>query len=347
LAKVQLSQTGRVIDVAPGQTLLAAALEAGVPYPHGCRSGRCGSCKSRLAQGEVTLLDHSRFALTAEEKAAGLILACRALPQSDATVAWLGDEDEQADHPVKTLQARVVAVEALTHDIRGLRLSTDGEPLMFSAGQYARLAVPGSPSRDYSMANVPGAAELEFHVRRVPRGITSEALHNRLTVGDRVTLTGPFGSSHLRTGHTGPILAVGGGSGLAPIKSVVETALALGMQQPIHVYSGARTERDLYLLDYFGALAARHENLRFTPVLSEAAEGRYRTGFVSDALALDLRDLDGWKAYVAGPPAMVEATMDVATKAGLNPGNLYADVFFTPTDITALSTPDLTQRSFT
>lgn len=346
MPKVHLPQAGRAIDVAPGQTVLAAALEADIPYPHGCRSGRCGTCKSRLVEGEVALLDHSRFALTAEEKAAGLILACRALPQGEATIAWLGDEEERADHPLRTLRARVVALEALTHDIRGLRLAVEGEPLAFSAGQYARLAVPGAPPRDYSMANRPGSAELEFHIRWVPGGATSAAIHERLEVGDEVTVTGPYGSSHLRTGHTGPILAVAGGSGLAPILSIVETALALNMRQPIHVYFGARTERDLYLVDRFRNLAAQHLNLCFTPVLSGAKNrSGYRTGFVSEAVAEDLRDLDGWKAYVAGPPAMVEGTMEVAMRAGLRAQDLHADVFFTPAEEALPTTPTLIQRS--
>ncbi|WP_052341181.1 2Fe-2S iron-sulfur cluster-binding protein [Salinarimonas rosea] len=328
--ELHLLQEGRSIPVPAGTTILDAALEAGVAFPHGCRSGRCGSCKARVTGAGVTLLDHSRFALTAEEKAAGLILACRAVPEGDVSVVWLGDEDAGGGHPVRTVSARVAAADPLTHDIRGLRLSIPGAPLAFSAGQYARLAVPGTPPRDYSMANRPGDRELEFHVRRVPGGATSEAIHDRLAVGDEVVLTGPFGSSHLRIGHPGPILAVAGGSGLAPIRSIVETALSLGMRQDIHVYFGARTDRDLYDIGRFEALAARHPNLSFTPVLSGASSRAYRTGLVADAVAADHRDLTGWKAYLAGPPAMVEAMLQVAARASLGIGDIHADVFFTP-----------------
>lgn len=331
--EVRLPQAGRSIQVRAGQTILAAALDQGIAYPHGCRSGRCGTCKSRLIEGEVSLLEHTRFALSEEERAAGLILACRAVPGGPAAVAWLGNEDEQPSHPVRKLQCRVSAIEDLTHDIRRLQLTVEGQPLSFSAGQYSRLSFPGAPARDYSMANRPDQNELEFHVRRIPGGKTSNHIHAELKLGDRVTLDGPFGSSYLRQGHTGPILAVAGGSGLAPIQSVVETAIALGMRQPMHVYFGVRTERDLYLVEQFQALAADHEQLSFTPVLSEAKSGIYRTGMVSASLAEDLRDLDGWKAYVAGPPAMVEATMAVATTAGLRPQDLHADIFFTPEEI--------------
>ena len=205
--------------------------------------------------------------------------------------------------------------------------------MRFSAGQYARLSFPGVPARDYSMANRPDQNELEFHVRRVPGGKTSNHIHAELKPGEPVTVDGPFGSSYLRHGHTGPILAVAGGSGLAPIRSIVETAIAIGMRQPMRVYFGVRTERDLYLVEHFQALAAYHEQLTFTPVLSEAASSFYRTGMVSTAVAEDLGDLDGWKAYVAGPPGMVEATMAVATATGLRSQDLHADIFFTPEEL--------------
>ena len=142
---------------------------------------------------------------------------------------------------------------------------------------------------------------------------------------------GPFGSSYLRERHTGPILCIAGGSGLAPIKGIVDAAIAKGMKQPIHVYFGVRSERDLYLVDHFIGLAQRHPNLTFTPVLSDAPPAvQWRTGFVTDALAKDLQDLDGWQVYVAGPPPMVEAAMQICTARGLRSKDLYADVFFTP-----------------
>jgi len=333
---VDIRSAGRVIPVPDGRTVLEVALEEGIPYPHGCRSGRCGSCKSRLIAGEVDLLDHTRFALSDEEREQGLILACRALPRTDLALAWLGGDEETADHPLRRLQARVVIVEDATHDIKRIRLAVDAEPLAFSAGQYARLTFPGAPPRDYSMANWPGDPELEFHIRRVPGGAATERIHGRLRVGDTVRVEGPFGSSYLREKHAGPVLCVAGGSGLAPIKSVVETAVAHGMKQPIHIYFGARTDRDLYLVDHFEGLEARHSNLTFTPVLSEApAQRRWRSGLVTDAVAQDLTDLDGWKAYVAGPPAMVEAAMEVTRARGLRPDDLHADIFFTPEEIAA------------
>jgi len=329
---VEIRQAGRRIAAPEDCTILEAALADGIAYPHGCGSGRCGSCKSRLVSGEVDLRDHSRFALTDAEKAQGLILACRAIPTMDVIVAWLGGDEEIPSHPYRRLNCRVTAIEDATHDIKDIRLAIDGgDPLAFAAGQYARLTFPGAPTRDYSMANGPGERELEFHIRQVPGGAATQRIHTLLKLGDPVLVEGPFGSSYLREQHAGPILCVAGGSGLAPIKGIVETAITHGIKQTIHLYFGARSDRDLYLVDYFEGLAQRHPNLTFTPVLSDAPLGaHWRTGFVTDAISKDLQDFDGWKAYVAGPPPMVETAMQIVTERGLRPEDLHVDVFFTP-----------------
>jgi len=334
---VDIRQVGRTLAVPEGVTILEAALADGIAYPHGCRSGRCGSCKSRLVSGEVDLLEHSRFALSDEEKAQGLILACRAIPTTDAIVAWLNGDEETPSHPLRRVNARVTAIADATHDIKQIQLVIDGaNPLAFTAGQYARLTFPGAPTRDYSMASGPGERALEFHIRRVPGGAATQRIHTLLKLGDPVLVEGPFGSSYLREQHAGPILCVAGGSGLAPIKGIVEAAMARGMKQPIHVYFGVRSRRDLYLVDHFEGLAQRHPNLSFTPVLSDAPLGAgWRTGFVTDAVAKELQDFDGWKAYVAGPPPMVEAAMQISTARGLRSEDLHADVFFTPVDSSA------------
>jgi len=329
---VHIRQVDREIAVADERTILQAALDQGIAYPHGCRSGRCGSCKSRLIEGEVDLLPHTPFALTPEEREMGLILACRAQPKTDATVAWLGREEDRADHPVQVLKAKVISLDDATHDIKRVRLLPEGGvSLAFSAGQYAQLSFPGAPMRDYSMANQPGERELEFHIRRIPHGAASERVASTVAVGDEVTVRGPYGSAFLRHRHTGPILAIAGGSGMAPIKSIVETALDHGFRQPIHLYFGVRQELDLYLVEHFRTLCENHPNLAFIPVLSQVEHSvRFRTGTVTRALAEDLQDLDGWQTYMAGPPAMTDSVTPVLLERGLQRDELHVDVFFTP-----------------
>jgi CDP-4-dehydro-6-deoxyglucose reductase/ferredoxin-NAD(P)+ reductase (naphthalene dioxygenase ferredoxin-specific) len=313
-----------------GETILAAATRAGVPYPYGCRSGNCGACKSHLYSGEVELSPYSEYALSKAERAQGLILACRAVPWSDCEVGWL-EPDEVAIHPLRKLECDVVGAEFATHDIRIVRLAiASGGPFEFTAGQFASVGFAGLPARDYSMASRPDENVLEFHIRLVAGGRVTSYVTEQLRIGDRVRVEGPFGTSYYRSGHRGPILALAGGSGLAPIKSILETALRKGAAQPIHLYFGARAERDLYLEAHFAALAARHTNLSFVPVLSaaDAPTGR-RTGLLAEAIAQDFTDLDGFKAYLAGPPPMIDSCVEVLKRLGLARQHCHADAFYT------------------
>jgi len=330
---VTIEQAGKPIVVEIGQTILEAAIGQGVPYPHGCRSGNCGACKSRLISGAVELSPYSEFALTAEEREMGLILACRAVPWEDAVVAWLG-EDETAHHPIRRVRCQVAALDKLTHDIKRVRLDIkDGGPFSFSSGQYCSVAFADLAPRDYSMANTPDEERIELHVRHVADGASSAYVANHLAVGEEVAVEGPFGTSWLREAHRGAIYALAGGSGLAPIKSMVERALDLGMAQDMRLYFGVRDERDIYLEDHFDRLCARHTNLTFIPVLSEpTGKTGHRTGFLHHALAADIGELDGCKAYLAGPPPMVEAATELLLKRGIRRADIHADAFYTEAD---------------
>jgi len=318
------------VTVEMGQTILEASLAAGLPYPHGCRSGNCGACKSELIEGEVELSPYSEYALSAAERDQGLILACRAVPWSDARVRWL-DPNETVAHPIRHMTCTVTGLTQATHDIRVVRLAVEaGGPFDFSAGQYAQVSFDDLPPRDFSMANRPDDPTVEFHIRTTPGGAVSPYVAGRLSVGETVKVEGPYGAAHLRESHRGPIVALAGGSGLAPIKAIVEEALGRGMTQPIALYFGARAERDLYLEGHFTALSEKHANLTFVPVLSEPGAGtRRRTGFLAEALAADFADLDGAKAYLAGPPVMVETCTQALAKLGVRRQDVHADAFYT------------------
>lgn len=326
------------IEVEQGETILDAALRSGLAFPFGCQSGNCGACKSALLSGEVELAPYSEFALEEGERRQGLILGCRAMPWSDCEVALL-DAEELEVHPSRVLNCRVVGLDDMTHDIKRVRLEiTEGAPLVFSAGQYAGLEFPGLPPRDYSMANRPEDPILEFHIRLVASGAVTPFVRDRLELGDCVRVKAPLGTSYWRRKHAGPILAMAGGSGLAPIKSIVETALAHGARQPISLYVGVRAERDLYLERDFAALAARHGNLRIIPVLSEPDPGTpRRTGFLADAVRADLATVDGCKAYLAGPPVMVESCVKALVELGMRKSDCHADAFYTEAEKQALA----------
>jgi CDP-4-dehydro-6-deoxyglucose reductase/ferredoxin-NAD(P)+ reductase (naphthalene dioxygenase ferredoxin-specific) len=236
--------------------------------------------------------------------------------------------DTAPAHPVRTLETEVVGLDRATHDITLVRLAPpQGAAFAYSAGQYARVAFDGETWRDYSLASRPSEPVLEFHIRDNGGG-PSRHVARTLQPGDQVPVHGPFGDAWLRTGRSGPIAAVGGGSGLGQMRAIVAEALAHGLTQPIHLYFGARAERDVYLEAEMVALAARYPNFRFVPVLSEPdAPTDRRTGLIHEAIAADAPDLTGGTAYLAGPPPMVEAASAALADLGIAPGDLHADAF--------------------
>jgi naphthalene 1,2-dioxygenase ferredoxin reductase component len=325
-----LSDPPRTVPVCEGDTLLSSLLQAGLPFPHSCQQGNCGTCKCELIEGDVLDLPYSEFALSAAERARNVILACRSQIWGDCVIRPL-DCDDEAMHPSRIVQCRVATLTDLTHDIKALALAVEAEsPVLFTAGQYAKLEFAAGLERDFSMASTPGAALLEFFVRRVSGGSATRYLFDALRVGARVKVSAPFGSAHLRERHAGPILAVAGGSGLAPIKSILESVLTSDIDREVHLYFGARDERDVYLEPLLRQWQERAANLRVHVVLSAPSQASARrVGLVTDAVAQDLRSLNGFKAYLAGPPPMVEAMQNWLLQSGLPRRDIHADAFYT------------------
>ncbi len=326
---ISIRGVGGPVRAGPGQTILDAALSQGVAYPHGCRAGNCGACKSSLLAGEVDMGRHSEFALTAAERAQRLILACRAVPLGDVAVAWL-DASDAVVHPQRRVAAQVAGVEWAARLIRRIHLRPEpGGPFAFTPGQYARLTFAGQPPRDYAFASQPGAPLLAFDVETHPKGRVGRFLATTLKEGDMVTVEGPFGDAYRRASHRGPILAIGIAAGLGPVAAIVEAALAAGITEEIALYLGARDEPDLYGLAHLQALAAAHANLAVTPVLAQPdGVPSRRFGPIHQAVAADYRNFAGCKAYVAGPPVAVEAVAGMLRGRGVPPADIHAMPFF-------------------
>jgi len=225
---------------------------------------------------------------------------------------------------------RVSSLVQATHDVTLLTVALERrQPFLFAAGQYAALKFDGVPARDFSMANRPGEPVLEFHMRRVAGGAVGTHLAHHLGEGDAVHIEGPFGKAYLRERSAGRIICLAGSTGLAPIKSIVETALDAPRHHSVDVYFGVREERDIYLEDHFSALVQRHDRLRFIPVLSEPRlPTSRRTGLVADALAADFDSLDECDAYIAGPPGLVDAALRVLDRRGVRRERCFADPFY-------------------
>ncbi len=341
---VRLISFDEEIEVAEDETILEIALEENIAYPFGCASGNCGACKARLVSGEVAHRAYSSFALTEDERARGLVLACRAEPRSDCALAVL-NYDDAVSHPLKRLTGEVTAVEKLTHDIVAVRIRL-AEPMAYTAGQFASVAFPGFAARDYSFATPPDAAgNIEFHIRKMGEGGVSGFAFDELAAGEPVAVHGPLGFAFLRAAETGPIFAIAGGSGLAPIRAILQAALTQAdtSGRPVRLWFGARAEADVYLESELADLAAAHPGFEYRIVLSapDGATAR-RTGLVTEALAADLAALgpaalDGARAYLAGPPVMVEAAEAVFRAAGLDRARIHADAFYTEAEKAALA----------
>jgi naphthalene 1,2-dioxygenase ferredoxin reductase component len=316
----------RILDVEAGANLLDALRAAQVQVSYSCMAGRCGTCRCKVVAGEV--LDAGRVQQHPLDNGSGYVLACQTFVTEPCTIE-IPEPDEVVVHPARIVKATVVAVEQLTHDIRRVVLKP-ARPIEFSPGQYAQLQFTPEHVRPYSMAGLADDGTLEFHVRVVPGGRVSGFVATQLQPGDSVRVSGPLGTAYLRRRHAGPMLCVAGGTGLAPILSILRGALSVGMANPVHLYVGVRSPRDIYGLDWLLELQARHPAFHLHIVVTSGGDPReQRCGLVTDAIAADHPRLDGWRAYLCGSPPMVEAATVLARQRGVAPEHIHADAFHT------------------
>ena len=330
----QVSPSSCSFPVKAGDNLLKAALDAGLPWPHNCRVGSCGQCRSRLVSGKIKPLNDFSYVLTREELDAGMILACQTSLRSDVEVE-VPLETGVVQQAAKSVPGVVDRWRLLTHDILeiGLRLNEPLPPWL--AGQYAELSVPGviDQPRSYSFASAPRPDEplqINFFVRLVPGGEMSTWLHQADRSGTPVVVRGPFGSFWLRE-STAPMLCVAGGSGLAPIKALLEQVADGGFDREVTFVFGARTARDLYCLDAIRDLEQRSDGrFRFVPVLSEEpgdSDWSGRRGLCTEYIAAAVPDVAACDAYLCGPPGMVDSAVAVLRGQGLGEERIYFDKF--------------------
>lgn len=308
-----------------GANLLEVLRENDVPVSYSCMSGRCGTCRCRVIDGDIidSGPESGRPNLIGERH----VLACQSVLTSNCAIEVL-EADEIVTHPARTLKGTVVAVESTTHDILRLRVRPS-KALEFSPGQYATLQFSPEHVRPYSMASLAQDDEMEFHIRKVPGGRVTEYVFENVREGATIKLSGPLGTAYLRRTHTGPMLCVGGGTGLAPVLSIVRGALESGMTNPIQLYFGVRSPQDLYDAERLQSLAARYTNLTVHVVIATGESGPgQRTGLVTDAIERDHPDLAGWRAYLCGAPPMVEALSLLVARLGMNPAHVHADAFY-------------------
>lgn len=318
-------------EIRKKETILDAALRAGIDFPNDCRVGACTSCKCRVVEGEISEITRSALVLDRADANAGYVLACQSLPKTDLRVL-VDSIGKPRLHPKVVTKGTIARKRVLTHDTVEVVVATDA-PMAYTAGQYARVTVPqlGSEDRSYSFARAPGdavARELVFYVREVPGGALSPAIVRTLDVGTAVEVEGPFGEFRLADG-THPVLAIAGGSGLAPIRALLEQIVRDGAKRPVTLLFGARTERDLYDLDAIGSIgASAPDAFRFVPILShENGDSSWSgaRGLVTSVIAEHV--VPGTRAYLCGPPPMIDAAIAELGKAGVGPDRIAFDKF--------------------
>ena len=331
---ITIQPSGHEYDAEEGNSVLQAAIDAGIKLPYGCQNGACGTCKGKIVEGRIDHAATPEGTLPAAERADGMALFCCAKPLSDLVIE-AREVTSKTDIPVKTLPCRVQKLERLAPDVIALQLKLPtNERLQFLAGQYIEILLKDGKRRAFSLANAPYDDELlQLHVRLVPGGQFTEHVFGSMKEREMLRFEGPHGSFFLREDAESakkPIILLAGGTGFAPIKSIVEYAIHSKIERSMHLYWGAKDRSGLYLPELPQQWAAEHANIKYVPVLSEpsAADAwQGRTGFVHQAVLADHPDLSGFQVYACGAPAMIDAARRDFGAQGLPAEEFYADSF--------------------
>jgi xylene monooxygenase electron transfer component len=332
--QVYVEPFGATLTVGARETILQAALKAGLAYPYECQTGACSTCKTQLIEGDIKPLTDFAYVLEVDEMQGGTILACQSLAKTDLKIRVTTLDDGLPTIASRSFNGKLASVSNLTRDILDVRIALD-EPMIYYAGQYANLTVPGvAASRSYSFAAAPtgaGSNGLAFHIRLIPNGEVSSWFAGDDLVGAPITVDGPYGIFRLREADV-PIMCIAGGSGMAPIKAMLEHGSELKVTRPVVYLYGGRTQDDLYPDSLVDALTSGWAGpVRFLPVLSEEPEDSDWTGargFVTDYIkSIDEFGLPESQAYLCGPPAMIDAAIPILTGAGVRGRDIYFDKF--------------------
>ena len=336
--QITIEPSGRSFSANPDETMLAAGIRQGIGLPYGCKDGACGSCKCKKLSGTVVHGTHQNKALSPEEEAAGLVLTCCGVAQSDVVLESRQVTSEGA-FPIKKMPTRVNLLEKKSADVMLLKLQLPAnDSFSYHAGQYVEFILRDGARRSYSMANAAHtlAAGLELHIRHMPGGKFTDHVFKIMKEKEILRIEGPFGSFYLREDSAKPIILLASGTGFAPIKAVLEHMLFKGITRPTTLYWGGRRPTDLYLDDWVQAQLAAMPNLHYVPVVSDALpEDGWtgRTGFVHRAVLQDFPDLSGHQVYACGAPIVVDSARAAYTvQASLPEDEFFADSFTSEAD---------------
>ena len=328
---VRIESSDHIFQVDEGEPILDAALRQSINLPYGCRGGACGACAGQLREGNMSYPDGLPKGLSEEEHNKGYVLFCKAVAESDLVIASK-EVQATAEIPVKILPCRIHEKQKVNHDVCVIKLLLPKtERLQFFAGQYINFLLKNGKHRSFSLANAPHDDEyIELHIKHVPNGEFTTEVFDDLKEKDMLRFEGPLGSFYLRENSERPIILMAGGTGFAPHKGMIEHALKVGLERPIHLYWGVRTKEDLYMHDLAESWTKQNPLIRYTPVLSNPKkEDNWsgRTGYVHTAIMEDYADLSQHEIYGSGSPAMVYAGRDEFVKNNMDLDHYFSDAF--------------------
>ena len=328
----------QVIEVQAKETILQAALRSDVAFPHSCRVGGCAACKCKLSSGKVKELIESSYVLSAEELSQGYILACQSVPKGDISIE-VPIDSHTSQFEISALTGSVVKQHSLTHDITALEIKLP-KSLPFASGQFANISLPGlsDASRSYSFSRpfYTNKNHVQFFIKHVAGGELSPIITQQDLVGQQVQVEGPYGDFYLREGQC-PIICIAGGSGLAPVKALLEQALSEKVCRDVTFIFAARTQQDLYCLEEIKTLEENWPaNFKFVAVLSDEPQDSNwsgRRGYVTDIMVDFLSGNE--QAYLCGPPLMINAAVATLRKYSITANNIFFDKFTTKAHVAA------------
>ncbi len=330
--KVKITSSGATFTVNEGETVLTAALRQGVMLPYSCKNGTCGSCKGHLESGDVHYPFHPPLALTRAEIAAGAALLCQAEPTEDLVIQ-AREIAAIRDIQVRKMPVRVIDKTLLANDVMRLKLKLPAaQRLQFLAGQYLEILLPDGKRRAFSIASPPQMEdEIELHVRHVEGGDFTGWVFDELELRNILRIEAPLGTFFVRHDSPDrPMIFMGGGTGFAPLKSMLEDLLSHQDKRPLHLFWGVRSQSELYLYETARQWAEQHEHIRFSTALSEPADGDNDDtfhGFVHQAVLQQYPDLSGFDIYMSGPPAMIDASRAAFIEHNADRQRIFFDSF--------------------
>lgn len=338
--KVTVHPSNHEFTAQDGQSVLDAALAAGIVLPYSCRNGACSTCKGKVVSGSFDAGSSPEHILSPEDLAQGYTLFCQAKPTSDLLIE--AHEIRMAsDIQIRKMPSRVMEIEDAADDVKIVKLQLPAaDPYRFYPGQYLEFILKDGRRRSYSMANPPVDNNLvELHIRHTPGGAFTDHVFGagatQMKVREILRVEGPFGSFFLRDDSDKPIVFLASGTGFAPIKAIVERMIANDDRRKAVLYWGGRRPADLYMHEKALEWARTLPNFNYVPVISDAqAQDAWtgRTGFVHRAVLDDIPDLSGYQVYACGAPIMVESARKDFALGGLPEEEFFADAFTTEAD---------------